>query len=165
MSSAELAAAVPAAEPAADAMDVDSKGEQKESLRELRERAMAQYETIGEEKQRMQRLNFLLEKSAAYVSFVAKRLETKRAEKRQGRAAPAGGSAAAAGAGKKKRKRGAAAAEEDAAEAAEARPEEDGDDEQRTINGEAVSARQPRSITGGVMREYQLEGMEWLASL
>ncbi|KAJ2855519.1 putative ATPase [Coemansia erecta] len=33
------------------------------------------------------------------------------------------------------------------------------------INGEKVSHRQPRLITGGVMREYQLEGMEWLASL
>ncbi|KAJ2845993.1 hypothetical protein IWW36_004554, partial [Coemansia brasiliensis] len=43
--------------------------ESTESLRELRERAMAQYSSIGEEKQRMQRLNFLLEKSAAYVSF------------------------------------------------------------------------------------------------
>ncbi|PIA13295.1 hypothetical protein COEREDRAFT_21143, partial [Coemansia reversa NRRL 1564] len=39
------------------------------------------------------------------------------------------------------------------------------EDDERVINGESVSRRQPREVTGGVMREYQLEGMEWMASL
>ena len=32
----------------------------------------------------------------------------------------------------------------------------------RTINGEIISDRQPMLLTGGVMRGYQLDGMEWL---
>ncbi|XP_057299930.1 lymphocyte-specific helicase-like isoform X2 [Hydractinia symbiolongicarpus] len=36
---------------------------------------------------------------------------------------------------------------------------------QRTLNGEKISDRQPLLLTGGVMREYQLEGMEWLRGL
>ncbi|KAJ2785852.1 putative ATPase [Coemansia javaensis] len=144
--------------------DNEGAAEQPESLRELRERAMAQYESVSEEKQRMQRLNFLLEKSAAYVSFVAKRLETKRAEKR--------GAKGSGGAKKRKKPRGADAAAGDSAAGAKdlaADGDDDDDNEdsdgERTIGGERVSPRQPRTVTGGVMREYQLEGMEWLASL
>ncbi|KAI7829887.1 SNF2 family N-terminal domain-containing protein, partial [Kickxella alabastrina] len=37
--------------------------------------------------------------------------------------------------------------------------------DERAIDGQRVSPRQPQLITGGIMREYQLEGMEWLASL
>jgi ATP-dependent DNA helicase len=29
----------------------------------------------------------------------------------------------------------------------------------------SIAARQPRLITGGVLKEYQLAGMEWLVSL
>ncbi|KAJ2028936.1 hypothetical protein GGI08_009684, partial [Coemansia sp. S2] len=54
--------------------------DKKENLRELRTQAMAQYEPVDEDQQRLQRLNFLLEKSAAYVSFVSKKLDSKRAE-------------------------------------------------------------------------------------
>ncbi|XP_065672954.1 lymphoid-specific helicase isoform X3 [Hydra vulgaris] len=35
----------------------------------------------------------------------------------------------------------------------------------RKINGQKVSDRQPKLLTGGVMREYQLDGMEWLQGL
>ncbi|XP_072040298.1 lymphoid-specific helicase-like [Amphiura filiformis] len=35
----------------------------------------------------------------------------------------------------------------------------------RTINGEKISDRQPDLFTGGVLRDYQLEGMEWLKVL
>ncbi|KAJ1732022.1 putative ATPase [Coemansia biformis] len=146
----------PGGSDAATEEEGGSKAEPKVSLRELRERAMAQYETLGEEKHRMQRLNFLLEKSAAYVTFVAKRLETKRAEKRCAR--PTGSGA------KKRRKPSEADMQPEARHAADDGGN-DGEDEERTINGEHVSPRQPRTVTGGVMREYQLEGMEWLASL
>lgn len=97
----------------------------KESLRELRTRALAQYQPdqpIDQGKIKLQRLHFLLEKSAAYVSFVTNKLNSTPSQQF-------------------KRK------------------------QPQTIEGCEVSDRQPQSVTGGVMREYQLEGMEWLASL
>ena len=30
------------------------------------------------------------------------------------------------------------------------------------INGQEASTRQPKLVTGGVLRPYQLDGMEWL---
>ncbi|KAJ2173864.1 putative ATPase, partial [Coemansia sp. RSA 551] len=150
-------------EEAEDAVEEPAEAEaetddSKENLKELRERALAQYETVGEEKQRMQRLNFLLEKSAAYVTFVARRLEDKRAEKRQvKRPAPE--------AKKEKRKTKKQRIAESEAKDADSEAAKDEDDEERIINGQRVSARQPRAISGGIMKDYQLEGMEWLASL
>lgn len=35
-------------------------------------------------------------------------------------------------------------------------------DPQRKVNGELVPAQQPQLFTGGVMRWYQIEGIEWL---
>lgn len=32
----------------------------------------------------------------------------------------------------------------------------------RKVNGEPVPAQQPQLFTGGVMRWYQIEGIEWL---
>jgi len=37
--------------------------------------------------------------------------------------------------------------------------------EQRLCNGQPISDRQPKLLSGGVMRNYQLEGYEWLAKL
>ena len=36
---------------------------------------------------------------------------------------------------------------------------------ERTINGIKIPDRQPLLLTGGVMRNYQLDGMEWLKGL
>ncbi|CDQ88401.1 unnamed protein product [Oncorhynchus mykiss] len=38
-------------------------------------------------------------------------------------------------------------------------------DPDRKVNGQAVSAQQPLLFTGGVMRSYQIEGVEWLRML
>ncbi|KAG7462534.1 hypothetical protein MATL_G00185830 [Megalops atlanticus] len=38
-------------------------------------------------------------------------------------------------------------------------------DPERTVNGQPVPAQQPKLFTGGVMRWYQVEGMEWLRML
>ncbi|KAL1263327.1 hypothetical protein QQF64_006066, partial [Cirrhinus molitorella] len=38
-------------------------------------------------------------------------------------------------------------------------------DPERTVNGQAVPAQQPKLFTGGVMRWYQVEGIEWLRML
>lgn len=35
-------------------------------------------------------------------------------------------------------------------------------DPERTVNGQPVPAQQPQLFTGGVMRWYQVEGIEWL---
>ena len=35
----------------------------------------------------------------------------------------------------------------------------------RELNGEKISKRQPKLVTGGVMRDYQLDGIEWMRSL
>lgn len=35
-------------------------------------------------------------------------------------------------------------------------------DPRRKVNGEPVPAQQPQLFTGGVMRWYQIEGIEWL---
>ncbi len=35
-------------------------------------------------------------------------------------------------------------------------------DPERTVNGQPVPAQQPKLFTGGVMRWYQVEGIEWL---
>uniref|UniRef100_A0A672MZU0 Proliferation-associated SNF2-like protein n=1 Tax=Sinocyclocheilus grahami TaxID=75366 RepID=A0A672MZU0_SINGR len=38
-------------------------------------------------------------------------------------------------------------------------------DPERTVNGQPVPAQQPKLFTGGVMRLYQVEGIEWLRML
>ncbi|XP_012672535.1 lymphoid-specific helicase [Clupea harengus] len=38
-------------------------------------------------------------------------------------------------------------------------------DPERQINGQPVPAQQPRLFTGGIMRSYQVEGIEWLRML
>uniref|UniRef100_A0A8C1HJG5 Proliferation-associated SNF2-like protein n=1 Tax=Cyprinus carpio carpio TaxID=630221 RepID=A0A8C1HJG5_CYPCA len=38
-------------------------------------------------------------------------------------------------------------------------------DPERTVNGQPVPAQQPKLFTGGVMRWYQVEGIEWLRML
>ena len=40
--------------------------------------------------------------------------------------------------------------------------EKQGEQTARMINGEAVSHRQPLLISGGVMRSYQLDGLDWM---
>ncbi|KAJ2749392.1 putative ATPase, partial [Coemansia pectinata] len=153
--------------------------DKKENLRELRTQAMAQYEAVDEDQQRLQRLNFLLEKSAAYVSFVSKKLDSKRAEMRSvgdddddSKQAASEDEAESQPAKRKGKKQKAAPRAKRARNrltvAAGDEPRDDEDSatvEPLIIDGERASARQPRLITGGIMRDYQLEGMEWLASL
>ncbi|KAJ2477230.1 putative ATPase, partial [Coemansia sp. RSA 2052] len=159
-----------------------------ENLRELRTQAMAQYEAVDEDKQRLQRLNFLLEKSAAYVSFVSKKLDSKRAEMRSVQDDPKPDTTTgkddeeeettAAGKRKSKQQKASSSSAPHAKRAKRSKltvAANKGEEEDETsavvepealvIDGERVSARQPRLITGGIMRDYQLEGMEWLASL
>lgn len=35
-------------------------------------------------------------------------------------------------------------------------------DPERTFGGQPVPAQQPKLFTGGIMRSYQVEGIEWL---
>ncbi|KAJ2636175.1 putative ATPase, partial [Coemansia sp. RSA 1694] len=166
----------------------EEENDKKENLRELRTQAMAQYEAVDEDKQRLQRLNFLLEKSAAYVSFVSKKLDSKRAEMRSVQDDPKPDTTTgkddeeeettAAGKRKSKQQKASSSSAPHAKRAKRSKltvAANKGEEEDETsavvepealvIDGERVSARQPRLITGGIMRDYQLEGMEWLASL
>src|SRR5438067_13717682 len=51
--------------------------------------------------------------------------------------------------------------------------DDDMENEQVTTNGQTnddidqslISARQPKLVTGGILRDYQLTGVEWLVSL
>ncbi|KAJ2335725.1 putative ATPase [Coemansia sp. RSA 2681] len=172
--------------PKEEEEEEEEEGDKKENLRELRTQAMAQYEAVDEDKQRLQRLNFLLEKSAAYVSFVSKKLDSKRAEMRSVQDDPKPDTTTGkddeeeetTAAGKRKGKQQKASSAPHAKRAKRskltvaANKDEEEDEtsavvepEALVIDGERVSARQPRLITGGIMRDYQLEGMEWLASL
>ena len=36
---------------------------------------------------------------------------------------------------------------------------------QRTFNGDVISDRQPLLVTGGIMRSYQIDGMEWMRGI
>jgi ATP-dependent DNA helicase len=74
---------------------------------------------------------------------------------------------------RKRRKGGSSEDETDAVPEAEAPavaatvgPGEDEEDTfSRVINGQNVSDRQPALLSGGVLREYQLKGMEWMVGL
>ena len=35
-------------------------------------------------------------------------------------------------------------------------------DPERKVNGQPVPVQQPALVTGGIMRQYQIEGVEWL---
>ncbi|OMH85680.1 Lymphoid-specific helicase [Zancudomyces culisetae] len=62
---------------------VELKSNGQVALKELKEKAMADYNTEVVDKQKAQRLNFLLERSTLYANFLAKKLERQKEEKRK----------------------------------------------------------------------------------
>ncbi|KAI8322154.1 hypothetical protein GQ54DRAFT_297587 [Martensiomyces pterosporus] len=152
---------------------------ERESLRDLRSKAEAEYDPQAERmrqqilKEKKELENLILQ-STAYSQFLANNIDTKREEKRSSAGARGGNkdplvaaSPAPTKKGSRKRGRGRASHAEDA-EPSSKRSKSDvkhEKEDERYINGERVSPRQPKLITGGVMKEFQLEGFEWLASL
>ncbi|KAJ1678413.1 putative ATPase, partial [Spiromyces aspiralis] len=201
---------------------------EKGKLRALKEKAMADYEAHAQ-KQRFQRLNFLLERSSLYASFLTEKMERQRQEQRerdererqqqqQQQQAELSNEDElnTQGASKKRRlgrPRKGAASKQATGGADEEYDELDGnrEDGQRRLKHRRIardnekyklsdyidpetmttrdkeskagqqsqqqqqqqqskgtvkrSHRQPKTLTGGIMRDYQIEGMEWLVSL
>ena len=135
-------------------------------------------------RQRFERLQNLLGKSKFYSDFLldkmkqenAKKLKDeakearakKRAEmskeseddnqkgKKRGRKDEAGGRAS-------KKVKVDATAEDEKADGAEVAKQRN--DQQRKFEGKDIPVKQPLLLTGGIMRSYQLEGYEWMATL
>ncbi|KAG0370323.1 hypothetical protein BGZ54_006899 [Gamsiella multidivaricata] len=196
-------------------LEEESKKKEEEKIVKLKEKAATEFtDTVN--KQRFQRLNFLIEKSTLYANFLAKKLEKQQKEARdkataqeakreseKGKSAVSGGepastvvntrsssrnppkqeqqisattkknTATVVGAAKKRKtddahydiadyldkdvlkKQKQTKASEPAVEIAPA----------PVSNRPVISARQPKLVTGGILRDYQLAGVEWMVSL
>ncbi|ORX56285.1 hypothetical protein DM01DRAFT_1017625 [Hesseltinella vesiculosa] len=169
------------------------KSSKKEFDKQMQREAEMQFDDTVKE-QRMKRLHFLLEKSGAYATILGQRL-TKQQEEAKERALKAETTAqtqqapvnndtgnprkASSRAGSKRRKINDAKYQlEDYLDQDELKRHQteanistalqqdktQGDAESHLVKPTA-SARQPKLVTGGVLRDYQLAGVEWLISL
>ncbi|KAI9496031.1 SNF2 family N-terminal domain-containing protein [Zychaea mexicana] len=166
---------------------------QKEEDKRIQEEAQAQFDTTVKE-QRMKRLHFLLEKSGAYATILGQKLAKQQEEARERNAAPApsttttpASSSAAAPPAAAPEKRGRGRLRKRKADDADyqlgdylneediKRRKQSNNDVGKAIQEDmenmnskptsTVPARQPSLVTGGVLRDYQLAGVEWLISL
>ncbi|KAF9288314.1 hypothetical protein BGZ68_000443 [Mortierella alpina] len=205
-------------------LELDTKKKEQEKIAQLKQKAAHEFtDTIN--KQRFQRLNFLIEKSTLYANFLAKKLEKQQQDARDKAVAeeakrevernkkedkedvsagkveaiPAVASTRAStrnagkqesqpnGTSKKKEKSaGAAVSKKRKADESEyniadylnkdaLKKQKQVDTvepptitkaaEKPTLNRPVMSARQPKLVTGGVLRDYQLAGVEWMVSL
>ncbi|KAF9561740.1 hypothetical protein EC968_005617 [Mortierella alpina] len=205
-------------------LELDTKKKEQEKIAQLKQKAAHEFtDTIN--KQRFQRLNFLIEKSTLYANFLAKKLEKQQQDARDKaateeakrgaernktdskeessagkvEAAPVTASTRAStrNAGKqesqpngipKKKEKSAVAAASKKRKADESEYNiadylnKDALKKQKQVdtvepstitkntekvssNRPVISARQPKLVTGGVLRDYQLAGVEWMVSL
>ncbi|KAG0302302.1 hypothetical protein BGZ97_002409 [Linnemannia gamsii] len=204
-------------------LEEETKAKEKEKIAQLKAKAATEFtDTVN--KQRFQRLNFLIEKSTLYANFLAKKLEkqqqdardkataeeAKREAEREKRAkegvseettssakpttATATRASTRHSAAKQEPASTVAAARKEKASAASAASKKRKADEteysiadyltkdtlkkQKQVEPVAekkasapapaqrvISARQPKLVTGGVLRDYQLAGVEWMVSL
>ncbi|CAO3575067.1 unnamed protein product [Mortierella alpina] len=205
-------------------LELDTKKKEQEKIAQLKQKAAHEFtDTIN--KQRFQRLNFLIEKSTLYANFLAKKLEKQQQDARDKAAAeeakrgvernkqevkeeaspgkvdaaPAATSTRAStrNAGKqesqpngisKKKEKSAVTAASKKRKADETEYNiadylnKDALKKQKQVdivepstitkptekvphNRPVISARQPKLVTGGVLRDYQLAGVEWMVSL
>ncbi|GAO46006.1 hypothetical protein SAICODRAFT_28713 [Saitoella complicata NRRL Y-17804] len=154
------------------ALEAETAAAHKKRMEEFRKQESSAGQT-EEEKKRFQRLQALMDKSKIYTSILAEKLQQRQVEM-SSTTTPAGsvvGTPAPeeAPAPVKKtrgRKKGAKKAKEEKARgvaSALAQGEEDSG-----VNATATpsaSARQPELVTGGVLKDYQLAGLEWMVSL
>ncbi|KAF9320593.1 hypothetical protein BG003_005565 [Podila horticola] len=196
----------------------ESAKEEKEKIEKLKEKAADEFnDTVN--KQRFQRLNFLIERSTLYANFLSQKLEKQQSEARAKAAAleaklaekekdrakeaevkaeteldaaiPAPTRASTRSGGKtteattETKKRGAASKKRKVDESEYNLADYvDKDSLKKQKSGESavqapiaptngtgpitkptISARQPSLVTGGVLRDYQLAGVEWMVSL
>ena len=122
-------------------------------------------------------LKYLMKQSSVYVSIISEKMDQQREVRRveeleAPQTAPAGGKKK--GKGKKGAKKGATidsffgvteTADAASTSVALATAATTNDDSKLGQHKELRSARQPKLITGGIMKDYQLEGLEWLVTL
>ncbi|CAG8730502.1 42094_t:CDS:10, partial [Gigaspora margarita] len=187
---------------------------EKENLKVLKEKAVADYDALVD-KQRVQRLKFLLEKSSLYAQFLANKMERQQEEQRERAQAEEARRANAkekevrikSGPTRRSSRISAKSADTVSTEspAKSVTKKRSNVGKKRKVNDAnynisdyldnqevpkrrkssesltdppistvkvddlepnlVISARQPRLVTGGVLREYQLTGVEWLVSL
>ncbi|KAF7729861.1 hypothetical protein EC973_003595 [Apophysomyces ossiformis] len=156
-----------------------------EDDKRIQEEAQAQFDTTVKE-QRMKRLNFLIEKSSAYATILGRKLQKQQEEAREKASKLDSAKAQAAESTKKTRATARKRKVNDAdyqlgeylkEEDVKRRKQSDNnmnkaiqEDTERATDEPGktkptVSARQPSLVTGGVLRDYQLAGVEWLISL
>lgn len=106
--------------------------------------------------ERYTHLNYVLEKSGAYVKMLKERMDFVKARPR----APAEDTPS--GAGSKRRR-----TKEDASMSKRRRTEDEHGVATEEAEGSALRERfvQPQLITGAKMKDYQLEGVAWLVAL
>ncbi|ORX88944.1 hypothetical protein K493DRAFT_73220 [Basidiobolus meristosporus CBS 931.73] len=122
------------------------------------------------ENSRLNRLNYLLEKSTLYSQFLTQKLEKEQQEKRdkaldQKQASTNATTRKSTRGRKRKNPENEAFDEISELELAKRHKNENGKASTPSALGQNVSARQPILLTGGIMKEYQLAGLEWLVSL
>ncbi|CAG8584379.1 3052_t:CDS:10 [Ambispora gerdemannii] len=194
-------------------------GKNKENLKTLKEEAFASYDEIVNQG-RVQRLNFLIEKSSLYANFLAQKMEAQKQAlleqateqerkrvakelKNQKAAASAVKNSGVNGPSCRTRSGGAGGSkQQDEASSSKttktgtkrktnpsteanyylgdyvnsedlAKRRKHDDSDTTSDEGESItrnikptpSIRQPRLVTGGILRDYQLAGFEWLVSL
>ncbi|KAF9339992.1 hypothetical protein BGZ91_003938 [Linnemannia elongata] len=202
-------------------LEEETQAKEKEKIAQLKAKAATEFtDTVN--KQRFQRLNFLIEKSTLYANFLAKKLEkqqqdardkaaaeeVKREAEKEKRAkegvseetnsakptAPTATRTSTRHSAAKQEPASTVASRKEKASAASAASKKRKADEteysiadyltkdtlkkQKQVETEAdkkasapapaqrvISARQPKLVTGGVLRDYQLAGVEWMVSL
>ena len=127
-------------------------------------------------KQRFERLQKLLGKSKFYSQFLLDKMKQEAAKSlkeaaKENRTKKRAQESKTEDEPKKGRKRGRAKVEDDDSPSKKAKLDASGDlgkarkDPDRKFEGKDIPANQPLLLTGGIMRSYQLEGYEWMATL
>ncbi|KAI9298453.1 hypothetical protein K502DRAFT_322776 [Neoconidiobolus thromboides FSU 785] len=96
------------------------------------------------DQQKFSRLNFLLERSSIYSKFLSEKLQTLKSEKKEIKTEETGDDISSGNVNKKRKVKNGKKGEEEQIK---------------------VHPNQPKLLSGATLKDYQLEGMEWLISL
>lgn len=157
--------------------------EEERDLEEERQQFEAEKVTFGTNEQRVSRLKHLLEKSSLYSDFLFKRMKEQEAERnaKEMRAKKKSEKPSRSSETSSKRHARGKLPEKDiiladyAAEALESSKAKTGSEQptpevvdtfrRKLKDGSAISDLQSSLVSGGVLRDYQLQGVEWLKAL
>lgn len=120
---------------------------------------------LQESQSRLQQLESLLEKSATYVKLLKAQMDQVRTVQRQSETKP---KSKAKNSGKNTRKRARVVSDsEDERELkrTKAKSQEEEAVEEKPATAEKIAFKQPALLTGATLKDYQLEGVAWMAGL